>query len=91
MLESELIAFKAFLRWARNNGGIPFTILLDTDVPATEFSVYLHSQRWEDARQVDMERDGESRIHFVVPFAVRTADGSEFDVRWDELATEPEA
>ncbi len=85
VLESEMPAFKVFLRWARNYGE-PFTIRLDAGVPATEFSVYLDSQRWEDAQRVEMTRDGESRIHFVVPIAVRPELGGDFaGVSWDAL------
>ena len=91
VLESEIQAFKTFLRWARNNGQA-FTIRLDVDDATTEFTVLLESQRWEDAQRVEMERDGESRIHFVVPLAIRLEAGGDFTgVSWDTLtqAEEP--
>lgn len=88
VLESELLAFKSFLRWARVSGE-PFTIRLDADEASTEFSVYLHSQRWQDAKEVTFDRDTESRTVFVFPVAIRTELGGAFNVSWHELTSSP--
>lgn len=87
--ESELPVLKEFLRWARNSGET-FEIRLDADDLTTQYTVYLNSQRWEDAREVQFERDEEYRDVFIFSIAVRTSLGEAIDVSWWDLASEPE-
>lgn len=84
VLESEMAAFDAFLDWAQDSGE-PFLFRFDTDVSATEYSVYLQSLRWEDAEEIQHERDGEYQPLFVIPLAIRTELGGAFNVSWHAL------
>lgn len=89
VLESELAVLRSLLRFARNSG-TTFTFRFDTDDAATEYSVYLHSPRWEDMKMIEWERDEEYPEVFVVPVALRAAAG-EFSADWFALAVEPES
>ena len=88
ILESEMDAWDTFLDWARSSGE-PFNFWLDRDEDTTEHSVYLHSLRWEDGEEVQHERD-EYLPLFVIPLALRTADGSQWTTTWTALSVDEE-
>lgn len=88
VLESELPAFDTWLDWAQDYGEA-FTFRFDVDLPSTEYQVYLHSPRWEDAEEVQYERDAEYPGMFVIPVAIRTELGGALGASWDELTSNP--
>lgn len=89
VLESELAVFDEFMDWAQDSGS-PFNFRFDTDDITNTFSVYLHSMRWEDGPEFDYERDTAYPSLFIIPFALRTELGGEFDALWSSLAISEE-
>lgn len=86
VLESEMPAFRQFLRWARSSGE-SFTLRLDSEDAATEFQVYLESPTWADSKKVQHTRNTEFNELFIIPIEVRPELGGTFDVSWFALAT----
>lgn len=88
--ESELPAFRQFMRWSRSSGE-PFTVRLDASLEATENSVYLDDPAtWDTSPRFEYTRDPSFPGVFLVTIGIRPALGGTFDVSWFGLAVDSE-
>ncbi len=85
--EHELPAFDEWLDWAQESGQ-PFNFRTDVDEASTEASVYLHSPRFEDAAEVQYERDPEFPQCWIIPVALRLEVDGSWGPTWTDLAVE---
>lgn len=88
--ESELPAFRQFMRWARSSGEA-FTLMLDALLEDTEFRVYLDEPAtWNATARFEYTRDASFPGVFLVTIGVRPELGGTFDVSWFGTAVDPD-